>query len=498
MKLIVLSLLLLLSNILASAQPEAELVLVNARIRTLSQKPPTAEAMAIANGKIIAIGSNATVRKLSRPETKVIDARGRLVIPGFNDSHVHLTGIGNLFSHLDTRGMTSRESILNEISRFAEFLPKGRWIMAGGFDPAKLDPAGAISLDLLDKASGGHPLLMFTEGGKSIVANSAAMKIAGVDNTTKDPTDGTIVRNLKGDPTGVFTGNASQLIRKHVPTDHGRNWFEIVETASSYAASLGVTTMQDVHSDNLVDTLSELDRKGRLKSRIYECVGIDAWKTAFRSSNGLVRSGCVKGVAFGIDEEVEELNENIANADKAGLQVMIHAIGAKAIRNTLNSFDRAIQSNGKRDRRFRIEHAARADPADIPSFLRSKVIASMQPHLFYSGPEYGDNYRSMLKDGVIMAFGSDASMTDLNPLLGISAAVNSGSRSLTVEEAVRAYTSTAAFAEFEDDRKGVLAVGKAADFVILSEDIFEIDPKRISAVKVLMTVVDGKVVFSIL
>lgn len=481
----------------AAVQYPADLILVNADIRTLDSKRPRAEALAVKAGRIIAVGSNNIVRKLAREQTHLIDARGKLVLPGFNDSHVHFTAIGNRFSHLDMRGMTSRSEILDEIARYSQFLPKGRWMIAGGLTLEKLEPAASLPLEMLDKVSPANPLIIYIEGSRSVITNSAAMKIAGISSATRDLSDGSIRRDSGDRPTGIFTGNSAELIRRHIPRDHSHNWAEIAETASNYAASLGITSVQDVHSDDVVQTLEHLDKAGRLKTRVYECLGIDAWQRAKVSSRGLVRGGCVKGTTFGIEEEVEELKASVAQADKAGLQVMIHAIGARSNRNALDAFDHAAKVNGPRDRRFRIEHAARADPADMPRFARSKIIASMQPHLFYSGPDHGEDYRSIFDAGVVMALGSDASMTDFDPLYGISAAVNSGTRSLTVEEAIRGYTQTAAFAEFQEDVKGTLATGKLADFVILSEDIFSIEPSRISTAKVLLTAVDGKIVYSV-
>ncbi len=489
-------LLILLANLSAAAQTAADLILVNADIRTLDTKKPLAEAIAVAHGKIIAVGTNTAIRRFARLQTRIIDARGKLVLPGFNDSHVHFTGIGNQFSHLDLRRMVSRAEVLAEIARYSSFLPKGRWIIGAGLEHEKLAPAGPIPLEMIDKASSDNPLLIFIDGGKSIVVNSAALHKAGISQETKDPFEGIIFRDQTGQPTGIFTGNAADLVRRHIPANHAQNWPEIAETASNYAASLGVTSVQDVHSDDLVEVYRQMDKAGRLNTRVYECLGIDAWQKASLSNIGLVRSGCVKGTTFGMDEEINDLRRKITIADKAGLQVMIHAIGSRSIRNAIDAFEYGANVNGRRDRRFRMEHAARADALDLPRFVRSNIIASMQPHLFYSGPDYGEDYRSIFDAGVMMALGSDASMTDFNPLFGISAAVNSSSRSLTVEEAVRAYTQTAAYAEFQEKVKGTLELRKFADFVILSEDIFSIDPGRIAGTKVLLTVVDGRIVYN--
>ena len=401
----------------------ADLIVVNANIRTMDLRRPRARAMAIEKGRIIRVGDDPTIRRLAGPNTRVIDAKGRLVLPGFIDSHVHFAAIGNQFSHLDLRDITSRTEIIEKIGRYVSVLPKGRWIIGAGLKP---EPLAELSLDMLDKAGRENPLIVYSVDGSTTVVNSAALKRAGITAEAKDPSDGRIVRDASGRLTGVFTGNAGALVRRHVPGNHALDWPDIVETASNYAASLGVTSVHDVHSDDLLNGLRMLDREGRLKTRVYECLGIAAWQKAKRSDFGLVRSGCVKGVAFGIDEEIAELNKQVAAADKAGLQVMIHAIGARSNRNALAAFENAIAVNGKRDRRFKMEHAARVDPSDLRRFVGSNVIASMQPHLFYSGPDYGENYRAIVDVGILISLGSDASMTDFDPIYGIAAAVNSG------------------------------------------------------------------------
>lgn len=463
-------------------QTSADLILINANIRTLDERVPRAEALAVRDGRIIAVGKTNDIRKLAGDKTRVVVGGGKLVIPGFNDAHVHLTGIGNKFSHLDLRDARDSREVVDRITFFSSILPKGRWILGGGLNLAPQHLGQNLpTLEQLDAVSGNNPLLIYFAGHKSALVNSVALKLAKI--TTTD---------------SVISGATGVRVRQQVPLDHERNWPEVVETASNYAALLGVTSVQDVHSDDLAELLNTLVELGRLKTRVYDCVGIQHRQKAIAAGlksamgNAFVRGGCVKGLAEGTSDEIDELRTSILESDRAGLQVMIHAIGTRSNANVLDAFEKVIDKNGRRDRRFRIEHAARMKASDIARLSRFGIIASMQPHLFGAG---SDDFRALIDSGMMLAFGSDASITDFNPLLGIHAAVNSGSRSLTVEEAVRAYTLGSAYAEFQETKKGTLVVGKLADFVVLSDDIFSIDSVKIKETKAIVTVVNGTVVF---
>jgi predicted amidohydrolase YtcJ len=283
-----------------------------------------------------------------------------------------------------------------------------------------------------------------------------------------------------------------------VPADHTRRWIEIAETASNYAASLGVTSVQDMHSDDRLSIYRELEKAGRLKTRVYDCVPLTDWKkfaeSGFsRDNTAMVRGGCVKGFSDGDQTAASRLETDILAADKAGLQVMIHSIGNLANAIVLDAFERVSRTNGPRDRRLRAEHAQNPRAVDLPRFGRSKIIVSMQPHLFDGSG--GGYYSSLLRSKATIALGSDAAITELDPLLGIHAAVNAGSESITVYEAVRAYTFGSAYAEFQEKEKGTIEIGKLADFVILSDDIFSMDSSRLRDAKVLMTVVGGRVAY---
>lgn len=469
--------LILTSNLIAQAPP-ADLVVTNAKIYTMRSAGSTAEALAVSRDRITKVGSNAEIKKYIGASTRIIDARGRVLIPGFNDAHVHFMGIGNLFSTLELRGIATKEQFETQIARYVQFLPRGRWILGSGWKDETAPPASVI-----DKLTAHHPMLVYRADATTAFANSAALKLAKLDNATSR-----IVRDAE-----------LRKITAVVPANHTRNWNEIAETASNYAASLGVTSVQDMHSDDRRSVYRELDRAGKLKTRVYDCVPLSDWKqfvesTFSRENVAMVRGGCVKGFSDGDQSDAPKLESDILAADTAGLQVMIHSIGNLANAIVLDAFERVSRTNGSRDRRFRAEHAQNPRSVDLPRFSRSKIIVSMQPHLFDgSGVGY---YLTLLRSRTTIALGSDAAITNFDPLLGIHAAVNAGSESISVYDAVRAYTFGSAYAEFQEKEKGTIEIGKLADFVILSDDIFSIGQSRLLEAKVLTTVVGGKVAYN--
>lgn len=481
----------------------ADLIIVNANVRTLVSSQPRAEAIAVSGGEIIAVGSTKAIKALADADTKVIDAGGKLVLPGFNDAHVHFAAIGNLFSSVKLADVRTPKEFAERIANVARFLPKGRWILGSGWDNRSWVPNDPPAKALVDAATPDNPVFVYNTDGKAVFVNSRALKLAGVSKETKDPAGGMIFRDASGEPTGVLRGTAIQIVGALVPTNYMKNLPEIVEAASNYAASLGVTSVQDMHSDDLGDVLRELNRQGKLKTRVYDCTTLSNWqklatqKIKAATGDVMVRIGCMKHFAEDEDLDIPQLERDIAGADKAGLQVAIHAIGAKPNEIVLSAFEKAAKANGPRDRRFRVEHAHNAAPDALPRFAKLNAIASMQPWLFYGENGTGsDNYERIFDARVSVAFGSDASITDFNPLLGIHAAVNS-KNGISVEQAVRAYTLGSAFAEFQEKAKGTIEVGKLADFVILSENIFDIDTRRIIGVKILKTVVGGRIVYDI-
>jgi predicted amidohydrolase YtcJ len=474
----------------AQTAPAADLVIINANVRTMRSEGSTAGAIAVAGTRIVAVGDNAAIKKRIGPATEVIDARGRLVLPGFNDAHVHFMGIGNSFSSLNLRDANDPQSIIDRIERYVRVLPKGRWILGGGWNDASWKLPERHSIDAMTSA---NPVFLYNADASSAFANRLAFQLAGLKDSRPD-----VDRDVNGEPNGIVRGDAMLRIAAAVPVNQTRNWIEVAETATNYAASLGVTSVQDMHSDDSRGVLRDLERTGKLKTRVYDCVPLQDAKKLLKSNflrdnTSMVRDGCLKGFSDGDASAAAKLESEIIAADKAGLQVMIHAIGNSANSIVLDAFEHAIKANTRRDRRFRVEHAHNVRVADLPRFSRSQIIASMQPHLFKGGN--GEYYRTLLRSKAKVAFGSDAAITDLDPILGIYAAVNAGSESVSVYEAVRAYTVGSAYAEFQEKEKGTIEVGKLADFVILSDDIFSATSGRFRGIRVLMTIVGGRVVY---
>jgi predicted amidohydrolase YtcJ len=469
----------LCGNVLAQSSA-ADLVIINANVRTMEKAKPRAEAIAVSGERITAVGSTIDISKLTGKNTVAIDAKGRLVLPGFNDAHAHFMAIGNLFSSIDLSTAKTEGDVVAKLKHYAKFLPKGRWILGG-----KLDPTVAISRDEIDAATPENPVFIYHSDPKTAVANGLALQLARVESSG-----------------GVLDSRGIGSVQFVVPKDHVKDWPAIAETASNYAASFGITSVQDPHSDDMAAVYRELHRQGKLKTRIYDCVSLSNWAklaalgTKAAEGDAMVRTGCVKGFYDAEDPDTLSLAKNIAAADSAGLQVLIHAIGKDANVSILNAFEKAASANGVRDRRFRIEHAHNLRSVDIPRFARLKIIPSMQPILFFSeGTGVQDEYRRLLDPGAMLAFGADAPMRGFNPLEGINGAVNAGGkRGITVEEAVYAYTMGAAYAEFQEKEKGSIEMGKLADLVILAGDPFD-KASDLNKISVNLTLLAGVIVY---
>lgn len=530
------------------AQTSASLVITNANIHTIDQKRPTAQSIAVIGDRIVAIGSDADTKPLIGPGTKVIDARGKLVVPGFNDSHVHFLETGLQLSSVDLRDAKTPEEFVARIKAFAAKLPKGRWITGGQWDHENWTPNNLPTAAMIDGVTPDNPVFINRLDGHMALANSLAMKLANVDKTVKDVAGGEIVRDASGDPTGVFKDAAQSYIERAIPAPSFEQQLEAAQAASDHAASLGVTSVQDVSAGTTIGAYQELLRRGTLKTRIYGCSTMNDYKrwanTGVRYAFGdeMLRVGCLKAYTDGslgsttawffepyldapntsglpMGDVMTTMKQTIIDADKAGLQVNIHAIGDRANATILDYFAEAEKANGVRDRRFRIEHAQHLRQEDIKRFGAQKVVASMQPfHAIDDGRWAWKRldekrikgtyaFRTILDTGGVLAFGSDSPVAPIDPILGIYAAVTRRTlddknpngwvpeQKISVLETVRAFTWGSAYAEFQDTVKGTLETGKLADLVILSEDIFTIDPVRIRDARVLMTVVSGKVVY---
>jgi predicted amidohydrolase YtcJ len=528
-----------------------DLIIFNARVHTMDEAHPNAEAVAVLGNRIAAVGSSKDLRALAGPRTRVIDAHQHTVFPGFNDAHVHYLMGGFSLSNVDLRDASSPEEMARRLAAYAQKLPKGRWILGGDWDHEKWPGAPLPTRQMIDAATPDHPVWVNRLDGHMALANSLALKLAGVTKETQDPPGGVIVHDPKtGEPTGVLKDGAEFIVDKAVPDKSFDEKHAAARAATAHAASVGVTSVTDMSADADVGLYQYMLDRGELHNRIYAIRSIVSWevlgKTGVRQAFGsdMLRIGGLKGFADGslgsstalffepyrdtpetrgllFDQMLPEgiMLQRVEAADKAGLQVMIHAIGDEANFRILEIYRQAAEKNGPRDRRFRIEHAQHLRASEIPRFGSQKVIASMQPYHAADdgrwcdkriGPERSKGtycFRSLLNSGAVLAFGSDWTVAPLNPMEGLKAAVTRQTldgkhpngwmpeQKLTLDEAVRAFTVGSAYAEFADHVKGTLTAGKLADLVLLDRDLYQTPPAEIDKARVALTVMDGKVVF---
>lgn len=461
----------------------ADLVILNGNVLTMDEKRPRAEAVAVTGNKISAVGTNAEIRAVVGETTKVIDAKGGTVMPGFNDAHVHFMAIGNTFSSLDIKDVDTPEKLAEKLKHYVRFLPKGRWILGSGGNEALWKSDAAVLAKALDESAPDNPVFLYNTDPASALANAAAMKKGGV-------------KRAEG---GIVSDGALERVRFAVPKDHTSRWNEIAETATNYAASFGITSVQDVHSDDMAEVYRELERAGKLKTRVYDCISLGdavAKKLAPPKNDpaSMVRAGCVKGTHEGDDGSTPKLLADVIAADKAGWQVAVHAIGTRASSEVLDVFEATISENGPRDRRFKLEHAEGIAPEDMKRAGKMNIIASIQPYLFGGGAGLRSGYYIGLQNaGMKLAYGSDAPMTAFDPMLTMQAA--DPTSGISVNDVIRGYTVGSAYGEFTENIKDSLETGKLADIVILSEKVSEEKADVGNGKKVVFTIVNGKIVY---
>jgi predicted amidohydrolase YtcJ len=539
------------NNLPAQSKPVADLIITNAKIWTVDKAHPTAQAVAVLGDRIIAVGSNADVDVLRGHDTKVINAGGKLVLPGFNDAHVHFVSGGLQLESVQLNDATSKQEFVRRIAEQARKTPKGEWIQGGDWDETKWNPLSLPTKELIDPVTPDNPVFVSRYDGHSALANSAALRLAGVTSQTPDPPGGVIVRDPQGNPTGDLKDAATDLVFKVIPALSHEQRLRAVRRALNYAASLGVTSVQNMDPDYAdIAAYAELLQNGELTTRIYAAPLIDQVddqvKIGIRHAFGgpFLRIGAVKGFADGslgsrtayffepfsdepgnhglLGEGMQPLSlmrDRMMKADAAGLQICTHAIGDQAISIVLDLYTYVAKAHGEMDRRFRIEHAQHMAAKDFDRFAQLNVIASVQPYHAIDDGRWAEGYighdrasrtyafRTFLNHGVHLAFGTDWDVAPLNPIFTIYAAVTRATldgknpngwfpeQKLTVVEAVEAYTMGSAYAEFQEKVKGSITPGKLADMVVLSDDIFSVDPAKIRDVKVLKTIVGGKVVW---
>ena len=527
---------------------EPTLAVVNARIWTGDPRRPWADALAAASDRLLVVGSSAEVRKLATASTKVVDAHGMMVVPGFIDSHVHFLDGGFGLASVQLRDAKTPQEFESRIAEYAKMIPAGTWITNGDWDHEQW--GGELpTREWIDSVTPNNPVWVNRLDGHMALANSAALRAAGVNRETRGVPGGTIVHDARGEPTGILKDNAQSLVERAMPARTPEQEDRALDAAMRYVAGNGVTSVHNMGSWGDLAVFERAQAAGRLITRIYAAVPLSTWERlrdtvrARGHGDAWLAIGGLKGFVDGslgshtaamlepftdapndtglFVNTPENLYQWTSGADKAGLNVIVHAIGDRAIRTQLDIYARVAREDGPRDRRFRIEHAQHIAPADIPRFAKLGVIASMQPYHAIDdgrwaekviGHERGKGtyaFKSLLDAGTRLAFGSDWFVAPATPLEGIYAAVTRRTldgahpdgwypeQKIGVEDALRAYTSGAAYASFDERDKGVLAAGKLADFVMIDRDLTRVPPETIREARIMMTVVGGRVVHSI-
>ena len=534
-----------------SAQSRADLILLNGKVWTVNPKQPEAEAAACIGNTIVAVGTTSEIKAWAGEKTRVIDLEGKRVVPGFNDAHVHFYSGGANLSAVQLRTAQSDREFTERIRAFAARIPKGQWIIGGDWDHEWWTPPHLPTRSMIDDATPENPVFVNRLDGHMALANSLALKLAGITRDTPDPPGGTIVKDARGEPTGILKDAAMDPVYRVLPDASQDEIVEAVRAAVRSAAEHGVTSVQDMSaSPAVLAAYQDLLARNELTVRIYGYQPLGSWERQALVGlhagfgNEKLKIGGMKGFADGSlgsttalfflpyddapstsglpSEEMlpeSKMLANIIGADSAGLQIGIHAIGDRANRIVLDMFDRAAKHNGTRDRRFRIEHAQHLQKQEIASFAHQRVIASMQPYHAIDDGRWAEKrigserakgayaFRSMLDAGVTLAFGSDWPVAPMDPLMGIYAAVTRSTldgkhpngwipeQKISVAEAIKAFTLGPAFASFDEGIKGSIETGKLADMVVLSDDILQMKPPLLNTVKVMMTIFDGRVVY---
>lgn len=527
--------------------PPADTVIFG-RIWTGDTARPWVEGVAIRDSAIAAVGDSAEVARLVGPETDILPGGG-MIVPGFMDGHTHFLSGGFQLASVDLRSAATPEEFIRRIREYAATLQSGEWILGGDWDHERWPGAGLPRRDWIDSVTPDNPVFVSRLDGHMGLANSLALSLAGVGDTTADVAGGTIVRYSGGRrPTGVLKDNAMGPIYRVLPDPSASQLDSALARAMAHAAEHGVTAIAEMNGgwSNWAAYRRAKDA-GRLTLRVTLYHPLADWRgladtvAANGRGDAWLGSGGLKGFVDGslgsttaafFDPYLDEpgtsgkfvtdeavLREAIGGADSAGLQVAIHAIGDRANAVLLDIFDSVATAHGSRDRRFRIEHAQHLRPQDIERVANLDVVASMQPYHAIDDGRWAQKrigaerikttyaFRSLLDAGAMVAFGSDWTVAPLDPILGIYGAVTRRTidganpdgwvpeQRITVEESLRAYTAANAFATYREARLGRLAPGYLADLVILDRDLTTVAPETLDQARVLVTVVGGRVVY---
>jgi predicted amidohydrolase YtcJ len=530
--------------------PTADLIVTNGTIWTGEKSQPLAEAMAVVGDRVAALGTAPEIDAWRGERTKVVDAAARLVVPGFNDAHLHFVSGGLQLENVDLKNAPTREEFVRRISEHAKTLKPGEWITGGDWDDQAWDPPVMPDAALIDAVTPANPVFIDRYDGHMALANSLAMRLAKINARIPEIPGGRVDRDAKGNPNGLFRDAAEIYITRAMPPLGRERRLRAIRKALEHAASVGVTSAQDMNPEyEDIALYAELYERGELTTRIYAAPRLAGWKDqallGLRHAFGSpwLRVGALKGYADGslgsrtayffepfIDDPsrgllsdemhpIAAMRERLMGADAAGLQICVHAIGDEGISTMLDLYEEVEKAHGPADRRLRIEHAQHMAAKDFDRFAALGVIASMQPYHAIDdgrwaadriGPDRASRtyaFRTFLEHHVRLAIGTDWNVAPLDPMLTVYAAVtratldgkNPGGwfpeQKLTVPEILTAYTQGSAYAEFQEKDKGTLVPGMLADLVVLSDDIFRIDPMKIRDVKVVTTIAGGRVIW---
>ncbi len=539
----------------------ADLLFLHSRIYTCNPSRPWVQALAIRGERILAVGSDNELASFRGPRTRVIDLGGRMAMPGIIDSHIHFLDGSLALDQFALDDAHSVAEIQRRVKAYALAHPNRPWLLGRGWYYEVFKPSGLPTKQLLDEIIPDRPVVIECFDGHSVWVNSRALTLARITRDTPDPKEsgvvvGTIVRDPEtGEPTGVLKEAAMGLVRRVVPQPSRQEKLQALRRGLQEAGRHGLTSVLNATGSlEEMELYAELQRGGELALRTTTALGmqpqltektLDLYEEARRRfQDEWVRGGVIKAFADGVVEShtaamlepyadapklsgslnhaPDEFRKLVVELDRRHFQIITHAIGDRAIRTVLDAYNAAEQTNGPRDRRFRIEHIEIIDPADIPRFGWLGVIASMQPYHCYPdadtldvwarniGPArlpYSFAWHDLAAAGARLAFGSDWPVVSLDPFIGIQNAVTRqdqngqppggwvGRQKVTLEQALAAYTRDAAFAEFEENLKGSLEPAKLGDVIVLSQNLFEISPLEIHKTTVQLTMVGGKIVY---
>ena len=546
----------LLTAPFAVASPTADVIVVNAHVYTVNSQQPWAEAVAIKDGKILAVGDRKFVESHRGNATTTIDAKGRLVLPGFTDCHIHFMDGSLGLTRVDLNGASSVAEIQKRVKEYADSHPNEHWIQGMGWTYPTFKPSGLPDKKILDQVVPDRPVFLVAFDGHSSWANSKALAMAGIDRKTADPLNGKIVRDAGGEATGALKESAGDLIDAKIPKPTRAERLDALRKGIHEANRVGLVRVHSAGQDfEYLDLYDELRQHGELTLRFYVAYflnppgltpGIskqidDARR---RYNDEWISGGVVKTMLDGVVEahtaamlapysddpsqsgklfwEPDSYKAAVAELDRRGYQVFTHAIGDKAVRLALDAYQNAEEVNQTKDARPRIEHIETISTPDIERFGKLGVVASMQPLHSYPdedtlsiwarnvGPERVTRpwvWRSIGLAGGLVAFGSDWPVVTLNPWRGVQTAVTRQTdegepvggfvpqQRLSVADTIRAYTLGAAFAGRREKSEGSLEAGKVADLIVIDRDLFNIEPSEIGKTEVLLTIVGGKVVY---